>query len=108
MIRVIVWSAALLAGVAQPIGPALVAQGSQANAVIGMLAGYDARTRMLTVKVDKDVQSFVLAEKASVHLGSRLLPEGELSAQAGRRVKVRFVESGGRRIAQTVMVSRAP
>lgn len=111
MLRVIIRSvavAALLAAVAQPTGHVLKAQASAENAVVGTLSGYDAKTRVLTVKVDKDLQRFVLADKASVRLGSRVLPASDITAQVGRKVKVRFVESGGKRVAQTVMVSRAP
>lgn len=97
-----------MAGVAQPTGQVLRAQATAENAVVGTLSGYDAKTRVLTVKVGKDLQAFVLADKASVHLGSRVLPDSEIAAQVGRKVKVRFVTSGGKRIAQTVMVWRAP
>ena len=111
MSRVIIRSVAvtaLLAAVAQPAGHVARAQASVENAVVGTLSGYDAKTRVLTVKVGKDLQTFVLAGKASVHLGARVLPESDIMAQAGRKVKVRFVESGGKRVAQTVMFSQAP
>jgi hypothetical protein len=99
---------AVLAGVVQPISHALWAQASAEHAVVGTLSAYDAKTRELSVRVDKNLLTFVLADNVSVHLGSKVLPESDIAAQAGRKVKVRFVESGGKRVAQTVMVSRAP
>jgi uncharacterized membrane protein len=101
-------SAAMLAGAVQPSGQELRAQASAENAIVGTLSGYNVKTRVLTVKVDKDLQRFVLAEKASVHLGSQVLQASDIPAQTGHKVKVRFVESGGKRLAETVMVSRAP
>jgi len=111
MLRIVIRGAAsvaLLAGVVQPTGQELKAQASAESAVVGTLSGYNVKTRVLTVKVDKDLQRFVLAEKASVHLGSQVQQAGDIPAQAGHKVKVRFVESGGKRLAETVMVSRIP
>ena len=99
---------ALLAGVTQPASHVQGAQASAENAVIGTLAGYEAKTRVLTVKVEKDLQTFLLADKASVHLGSKVLPDSEIAAQIGHKVKVRFTKSGGKRLANSVMLSPAP
>jgi hypothetical protein len=100
----------MVIGVVRPTGREVLAQARARgeNAVVGTLSGYNVKTRVLTVKVDTVVERFVLADKASVRAGSRVLPASAIAAQVGRKVKVRFVESDGRRVAETVMVSRAP
>jgi uncharacterized membrane protein len=108
MLRVMLRSTAvvaLLAGLTQPASQVHGAQASEENAVVGTLSGYEAKSRVLTVRVEKDLQTFVLADKASVHLGSRVLPESEIAAQTGHKVKVRFTEKGGKRLASSVMLS---
>jgi hypothetical protein len=100
--------AALLATAGQPSGHQFRAHVSAESAVVGTVAQYEVATRALTVKVDKTLQTFVLANNASVHLGSRVLPDSDIGAHVGRRAKVRFVESDGKRVARTVMISRTP
>ena len=111
MLRVILRTTAvvvLLGGLTQAASHVHGAQASAENAVIGTLAGYEAKTRVLTVKVEKVLQIFVLADNASVHLGSKVLPASQIAAQIGHKVKIRYTESGGKRLANSVMLSPAP
>lgn len=96
---------AVLATTAKPVLVGVPSQASSEASSIGTLSKYDAKTRVLTIETAKSVDSFVLAEKASIHLGSRVLPEEEIASHVGARVKVRFNESGGKRVATSVMLS---
>jgi hypothetical protein len=107
LFRGVVLATMLVAG-SQSVGMDPRAHASGENACIGTLTAYDASTRALTVKTSKGVETFILAEKASVRLGSRVLPEGEIASHTGLRVKVRFTESGRKRLASSVMLSPAP
>ena len=78
------------------------------SAAIGTLSGYDPKTRILTIKCQKTDQAFVLAAKASVRLGAEVLSDDEIVKQTGKRVKVRYTEAGGKRLAHSVMISRNP
>jgi hypothetical protein len=100
--------AMLLPGVVLPVGPPSSPRAVAENAVVGTISGYDAATRVLSVEVGRELQSFVVDQKASVHVGSRIVSASELGSYRGRKVKIRFIESGGKRLAQTVMVSRTP
>ena len=112
MIRVLlrgVAVAAVLMSTSQPVVVDMVSQASSGeDSIIGTLSAYDARTRLLTVKTEKAVVEIVLDQKASVHLGSRVLPDDEIAAHTGLKVKVRFTDSGGKRTATSVMLLPAP
>lgn len=97
--------AAVLSTTAQPSMVGLRSQSSNEASAIGTLSKYEARTLVLTIKTAKDIETFVLADKASVHLGSRAIPEAEIGSHVGSRVKVRFSESGRKRVATSVMLS---
>jgi len=108
MFRLLLRGAVLAVVLTTTAQPAVVRLGSQASSEassIGTLVGYDTKTRVLTIRVGKEPESFVLAQKASVRLGSRVLREEEIGSHAGLKVKVRFTESGGRRVANSVMLS---
>ena len=72
------------------------------------LASYEARTRSLSIRTDKGPVEFTLGDKATVRVGSHVLSEGEIAAQTGRRVKVRYTQASGKRVVQTMMISRPP
>jgi len=83
------------------------AYASNESSEIGTLSGYDAETRLLRLKTDRGVDDFVLADKASVHLGPRVLPATEIGSHVGLRAKVRFTRAGNQRLANSVMLSPA-
>jgi len=96
---------AVLATTAQPAVVGLRSQASGEGSSIGTLSKYDVKSRVLTVQTASSANSFVLAEKASVYLGSRVLRDEEIASHVGARAKVRFTESGGKRVATSVMLS---
>ena len=100
--------AAVLVSAPESVVSGLRSQAVSEASSIGTLSAYDVKTRVLTIKSGKGAEQFVLAEKASVHLGSRVLPEAELASHTGLRAKVRYADSDGRRLATSVMLSPAP
>jgi len=98
----------LVSGAMQPSLPAVTAQSSTELSAVGTLASYEARTRSLSIKTEKGSLEFTLGQKASVRVGSQVVSEGEIAGQKGRRVKVRYTETSGRRVVQTMMISRPP
>ena len=98
----------LVSGAMQPSMQTLTAQAPAESSAVGTLASYEARTRALSIKMEKGPVEFTLSEKATVRVGSQVLSEAEIGAQAGRRVKVRYTQASGKRIVQTMMISRPP
>ena len=98
----------LVTGAMQPSVQTVTAQAPVESSAVGTLASYEARTRSLSIRTDKGPIEFRLSEKATVRVGSQVLPDAEIAAQKGRRVKVRYTESEGKRVVQTMMISRPP
>jgi phage baseplate assembly protein gpV len=108
MVRVGVAAVALLTGSVGATPEATRVSQAASQSVIGHLVSYDHETRSLTVATGSGRQTFVLAGKASVRRGSRVLEAKELALHAGAKVKVRYFNNGsGRLVAETVMVSSA-
>lgn len=98
-------AAVVLAAVAQPSGRVAPTTAAATKSVIGVLTAYDRATRILTVSVGAQRQTFVVPPKASVRLGTRVLTAERLSEHRGAKVKIRYSESDGVRVAESVMLS---
>ena len=98
----------LVTGAMQPSMQTVTAQAPAESSAVGTLASYEARTRSLSIRTDKGPVEFTLGDKATVRVGSHVLSEGEIAAQTGRRVKVRYTQASGKRVVQTMMISRPP
>ena len=78
---------------------------SQAHSLIGTLDKVDGQT--LTVKTAKGSETVMLAPTARIHRASKTLAVADLASHTGDRVKVRYMESGGQKQAQSVTLSSA-
>ena len=75
------------------------------SSVIGIIDAFEQAARRLVLRTKDARVSFVLATDAVVRLGSRTLPAAELAAQKGRRAKVRFTQTHGRKTAHWIVMS---
>ena len=85
------------------IAPVVTAQRDGRHALVGTLARVDGQT--LTVLTSQGTETVTLSSSATVRLGSRMLTVAELASRVGTRIKVRYLESGGQKQAQSVTVA---
>lgn len=97
---------------ASAIDPPLGAVGSAALSdpvVVGALERYDAATSAVIVRLPAGERlEFKLARQVRIYQGARRLAPQELAKHTGRRVKVRYVELGGRRLAHAITLASEP
>ena len=78
---------------------------SAAHSLIGTLDKVDGQT--LTVKTAKGMETVMLAPTARIHRATKTLTAVDLASHTGDRVKVRYMENGGQKQAQSVTLSSA-
>lgn len=95
---------ALIASVLFPVltlaTPSYAAGKPKAHAIVGTLEKVDGQT--MTVHTSKRTEVVTLVPGSRVHKGASQLSDTDLTSYVGQRVKVRYVESGGQKQAQTV------
>lgn len=74
----------------------------------GTIARFDSVTNMLTLSTKNGEESFKLASKATIHEGQKTVAAADLNKHSGREVTVHYVESGGQRTAESVMIGARP
>ena len=76
----------------------------------GTVKTFDGATNTLTISTAKGVEeSFMLGPKANLREGGKTIAASDLAKLAGREATIRYMESEGKRHAESVMVStRAP
>lgn len=74
---------------------------------IGTVVGYNVKTRLLTIHVEKKTETFTVPARASLRFGSRLITAEQINRHAGDRVKVRYTDSSSGHVAVSVMLSTA-
>ena len=111
-------SGAAFAGQATPAAPAKPAaktalakpaKAAKATSITatGTVAKFDAASNTLTVTTAKGDVSFVVDSTASVTAGGKKVMASDLPSHVGNKVTVRYSESGGQKMAQSVRVSPA-
>ena len=77
--------------------------------VTGHVVSFDSATSMLTLSTSKGEETFKLGPKAAIHEGKKAVAASDLGKYSGHEATVHYVESGGQKMAESVMVStRAP
>ena len=71
----------------------------------GTVAKFDAASNTLTVTTAKGDVSFVVDSTASVTAGGKKVMASDLPSHVGHKVTVRYTESGGQKMAQSVRVT---
>ena len=75
------------------------------SSLIGIIDAFEEAARRLVLQTKGERVTFVLATDAIIRLGSRTLTAAELAAHRGRRAKVRYTQSGGRRTAHWIVIA---
>lgn len=75
-------------------------------ALVGTIEKFEESERQLVLKTHEGHRvTFRLDEAAVVRMGSKTVSASDLGRHSGRRAKVRFTESDGKRTAHWVMIS---
>jgi hypothetical protein len=75
-------------------------------ALVGTIEKFEQSAHQLILKTHEGRRvTFTLDETSVVRMGSKTLPASELAHHSGRRAKVRFTESDGKRTAHWVTIS---
>ena len=76
----------------------------------GTVKKFDAATNTLTIATAKGVEAkYMIGPKATLHEGEKSIAASDLANLSGREATIRYMESGGQKNAESVMVStRAP
>ena len=104
------WAIVLIAIVALAGAGVSAAQGkgkakAKSESITGTLQRVDGQT--LTIQTAKGAETVMLAPSSQLRQGSKTLAATDLTADTGSRVKVTYIESNGRKMAQSVSVSSA-
>jgi hypothetical protein len=85
--------------------PATALAGPRQSAT-GTIARVDESAHTLTLTVGHREETFVVSDDTHLRRGPQVVVLNDLSAWGGVRAKVRYVDDGGVRRAESVMVSR--
>jgi hypothetical protein len=90
--------------------PAFAAQAKEAKAktmtISGTLQKVDGQT--LTVQTPKGSETVMLGATAQIRRAGKTLPTSDLASESGSRVTIRYMESNGQKMAQSVTLAAAP
>jgi hypothetical protein len=90
--------------------PAKKSAAQPAHTVRGTVKKFDAATNTLTIATAKGAEeNYMIGPKATLHEGQKSIAVSDLANLSGREATIRYMESGGQKTAESVMVSpRAP
>lgn len=91
---------------ARPAAKAATAK-TVSRSAVGTVAKFDAASRTLTIATAKGDQNYVLADKVSLHEGSKVITVDDLGSRTGRNAKVRYTEANGTMRANAVTLVAA-
>jgi len=94
---------------AKPAAKAALAKPAKATAITatGTVSKFDAASNTLTVTTSKGDVAFVVDSTASVTANGKKVMTSDLPSHVGNKVTVRYTESGGQKMAQSVRVTNA-
>jgi hypothetical protein len=108
---VVALSGAAFAGQAKPAKAAtskpVKAPKVTAITTTGTVSKFDAASSTLTVTTPKGDVAFMVDSSASVTANGKKVAAADLPSHVGHKVTVRYTESGGQKMAQSVRVSMA-
>jgi hypothetical protein len=93
----------------KPATKAALAKPAKATAITatGTVSKFDAASNTLTVTTSKGDVAFVVDSTASVTANGKKVMTSDLPSHVGNKVTVRYMESGGQKMAQSVRVTNA-
>jgi CO dehydrogenase/acetyl-CoA synthase alpha subunit len=78
---------------------------SHAQSLVGTLQKFDESGKTLTVQTSKGSETLPLAPNAKINAGSKTLSASDLATHTGAKVKVRYTESNGQKMAESVTLA---
>ena len=120
--RLMFHSLATAAVIAALSGPAFAGQAKPAKAALakpakaakvtaitttGTVSKFDAASNTLTVTTPKGDVAFMVDSSASITANGKKVMASDLPSHVGHKVTVRYTESGGQKMAQSVRVTMA-
>jgi hypothetical protein len=78
------------------------------HSLTGTLEKYDASGNSIVVNTGKGTETLSLASDSSIRMGAAHVAPADLTAHTGQRVKVRYSETNGQRMVQTLQVEGTP
>jgi hypothetical protein len=85
--------------------PAKTATKATPVTATGTVSKYDAASNTLTVTTAKGDETFVVDSSASVTAGGKKVMASDLPSHMGQKVTVKYTESGGQKMVQSVRVT---
>jgi hypothetical protein len=77
-------------------------------AASGTVSKFDSASNTLTVTTAKGDVAFMVDSSASILANGKKVAASDLSNEVGHKVVVRYTESGGQKMAQSLRISAAP
>jgi len=77
-------------------------------AASGTVSKFDSASNTLTVTTSKGDVAFMVDSSASILANGKKIAASDLSNEVGHKVVVRYTESGGQKMAQSLRISAAP
>jgi hypothetical protein len=74
----------------------------------GTVSKFDSASNTLTVTTAKGDVAFMVDSSASILANGKKVAASDLSNEVGHKVVVRYTESGGQKMAQSLRISAAP
>ena len=79
---------------------------AQTTQVTGTLTNFDSASNTLTLSTLNGEETFTIGSTTGLHQGRKVITTSDLASLAGHNVTVRYVESAGEKMVQTVDISR--
>ena len=74
------------------------------HSLTGTLEKYDASGNTIVVNTGKGTETLSLASDSSIRMGAARVAPADLTAHTGQRVKVRYSETNGQKMVQTLQL----
>jgi hypothetical protein len=111
-LTVFAFSTAAFAGQAAPAAKSAAKTTKAAKATMitasGTVSKFDSASNTVTVTTAKGDVAFVIDSSATILASGKKIAASDLSNEVGHKVVVRYSESGGQKMAQSLRISAAP
>jgi hypothetical protein len=106
-IAIVVVAAFAATGLAATPATAPKAKAARPHSLVGTLQKFDETGKMLTVQTGKGSETLTLESSARIHQGSKSLSPADLASHTGAKVKIRYSEVNGQKMAEDVRLASA-
>jgi hypothetical protein len=81
---------------------------AKAHSAVGTLDKYDSGANTIVVNTGKGTETLMLSSTSAVRMGAKTMSASDLSSHTGDHVKVRYAESNGQKMVQSVQIEAKP